>query len=342
MRPLRALSAAAIVVTVTLSVMLVAQSRKEQGRAGEDARSSFREQLLSYYDLSNAKIDVDGLLAPGVPRDGIPALTDPKRVPVKAAKFPPENGRVIEVDINGQAVAYPLGILNWHEIINDRVGGVPIAVTYCPLCDSVAVFDRRLERSGEDGSTERAVLEFGVSGLLYNSNVVMYDRQTRGLWSQVYLRAVSGPDAGRRLRALPIRVVTFGEFKARHPGGEVVSTETGHDRPYDRNPYEGYFRSDRVFHEFAYDNRLAPKTLGLGVLAGEKAYFVPASVARRGPVEVKTPVGPVVVRATEAGMQVSEVPEGVWAVQTFYHSWSAYFPKTEIIGVEPEGDEGSR
>lgn len=314
-----------------LSGLAAAVATRQPGGArpspDQSAGRTFRQRLLDEYDLSDPQIDLDGLFAPGVWRDGIPALTRPPKTAAASAAYPSPDARVVEVVVGDEAVAYPLGILAWHEIVNDEVGGRPVAITYCPLCDSVAVVDRRLTTA--DGTV---TLEFGVSGLLYNSNVVMYDRATRGLWSQVYMRAVSGPHAGRALDHLPVRVVSFETFRQRHPDGRVLTTETGHRRDYERDPYRdrGYYDNDLIFHEFEFDDRLPPKELGLGVLVGTSAYFVVAREALEHPVSLETAQGRVTVAANGLGVELLEAPAGTRAVQTFYHSWSAFFPDTAI------------
>lgn len=330
--------ALAIISGVGIAVGLVATSQRalaQPGQPDEDPRARFRAALLDNYDLHGALVDTDKMLAPGVPKDGIPALTDPTRVPVADADYPPDDSwRVVEVVVGGKAAAYPLRIMNYHEIVNDTLGGVPIAVTYCPLCDSVSVFDRRLPAHEGDTDAKPRVLEFGVSGLLLNSNVVMYERTTMGLWSQVAMHAITGPDAGRTLTSLPVRVETLGLFKRRHPDGTVMSPKTGYEdsRDYAINPYQRYFDSpDSVFHRFDYDNRLPPKALGMGILAGDHAYFVRADATFDAPITVATPNGDVTVVGDEAGVRIESLPEGVRAMQTYYHSWDAFHPKTEII-----------
>lgn len=138
----------------------------------KESQAQFKEKLLTNYDLSNPQLDIDDLFTPGVDIDGIVALNDPAKVIAKNAAFPLGSSRVIEVVINDEAVAYPLAIMSVHEVANDTVGGVPVAVTYCPLCDSASVFDRHLPSA--DG--KEIVAEFGISGMLYQSNLTMYDR----------------------------------------------------------------------------------------------------------------------------------------------------------------------
>ena len=312
-------------IAISLTSSVGAQSDDAQEKAGG---RSLKERLLDLYDLSDPRVDLDIIVAPGVWQDGIPPLTDPERIPVADADYPSPTGRVIEVVINGHAVAYPIGILNFHEIANDTVGGEPIAATYCPLCDSASVISRNLEVDGET-----LTLEFGVSGFLYNSNVVMYEKTTNALWSQVLMQAVTGPHSGRSVKHYPARVVSFAQFKLKHPRGEVLTTNTGHERTYESNPYVEYFNdSDRIYPGFDFsDERLPHKALGVGVLVGDTAYFIPKSAAIEEPVTFTTEHGAVTIEANDAGMQVVEIPDGALTIQTFWHSWAAFHPKTEII-----------
>jgi hypothetical protein len=177
-------------------------------------------------------VDYDEIMSGGPPRDGIPSIDDPRFVkPEEAAGWLDGSEPVIALAIYGEARAYPLQILTWHEIVNDVVGGVPVAVTFCPLCNSAIVFDRRL-----DGQ----VYEFGTSGLLRNSDLIMYDRTTESLWQQLTGEAIVGDLAGRQLEFLPASLVGFDDFRARYPVGEILSRDTGHQRSYGQNPYAGY------------------------------------------------------------------------------------------------------
>jgi hypothetical protein len=323
-------------ILINAGTEVVAVAGRSSPQPVRDESRTFTERLLENYDTSDPRIDLDGLVGPGVAKDGIPALTNPVRTAANRASYPSGDDRVVAVEIDDEAVAYPLLILNWHEIVNDLVGDVPIAVTYCPLCDSVSVFDRRLTVM-ENGESSTQTLEFGVSGLLYNSNVVMYERSTMGLWSQVYMQAVTGPHAGRDLRHRPVRMMTFVEFRAKHPNGEVLTTETGHQREYERNPYARYFTSDRLFMEMEFGDELPPKTLGLGVRAEEFTAFVTAEAAMDEPVRLETPLGEIVIKAdADAGIYIEETPNDARIVQTFYHSWSAFYPGSRIIAAEGE------
>jgi hypothetical protein len=179
-------------------------------------------------------IDYDELLSGGPPRDGIPSIDKPQFVdPGEAAEWLADSEPVISLEIGGDARAYPLQILTWHEIVNDTVGDVPVIVTFCPLCNSAITFDRRL--GGE-------VYEFGTSGLLRNSDLVMYDRTSESLWQQLTGEAIVGDLVGEQLTFLPSSIVSFAHFRSAFPDGVVLSRETGYRRSYGQNPYAGYDR----------------------------------------------------------------------------------------------------
>ncbi|NQV24890.1 MAG: DUF3179 domain-containing protein [Rhodopirellula sp.] len=190
---------------------------------------------MSFENLTVPRAEIH---AGGHPKDGIPAITDPRFVTAANATFLTPQSRVIGLTIEKESRAWPIAILNYHEIINDQLSGVPVAVTYCPLCDSAAVFDRR---------STTGVREFGVSGLLYSSNVLMYERVNRAqsLFSQLQGKGVSGPGSGQQLKTLPIELTTWQDWRRRNPDTTVASLQTGHQRDYTRNPYENYFSTPR-------------------------------------------------------------------------------------------------
>jgi hypothetical protein len=177
-------------------------------------------------------ISFDELLSGGPPRDGIASIDKPAFInPDEAKAWLKDNEPVIALEIEGDARAYPLQILTWHEIVNDTFGDMAVLVTFCPLCNSAIVFDRSL-----DGT----VYEFGTSGLLRYSDLVMYDRTTESLWQQFTGEAIVGEMTGKNLTFLPSSIVSFADFRLAYPKGVVLSRETGMDRDYGRNPYVGY------------------------------------------------------------------------------------------------------
>ena len=233
------------------------------------------------FDLSSCLIPRDEMVAAGMPKDGLRAWTDPPFISADEAddltrkhrgKFLVSGDRVIGVALNGEAKAYPLRILNWHEIVNDHVGGRPVAVTYHPLCDSVAVFDRNV--GGE-------TLEFGVSGLLYNSNLLMYDRREGGegesLWSQLQFRAVCGPAARHdtALDLIPAVLTTWQGWRETHPDTVVLAPGKNEKKRYKRDPYVSYFATDSVrfpVNPMPPDDRTPLKALPL-FLVGQLVIF---------------------------------------------------------------------
>ena len=168
----------------------------------------------------------------GPPPDGIPPIDDPVFETVdEAGEWLEANEPIMIAEVDGQVRGYPLGILTFHEIVNDTIAGEPVVVTYCPLCNSGFVFEREVD--GQE-------VTFGTSGRLWHSNLVMYDRATRSLWAQFTGEAIVGERTGARLERLPMQIVSFEEFAATWPDAPMLSRETGHDRPYGNNPYTGY------------------------------------------------------------------------------------------------------
>lgn len=184
-------------------------------------------------DFSKHSVDLSEFSSGGPPPDGIPAIDSPKFESVAAADtWLGPDWPVMFFERNGVARAYPLAILIQHEIVNDMVADTPVTLTFCPLCNSTIAFDRRLA----DGT----VLDFGTTGNLRNSDLVMYDRQTRSWWQQFTGEAIVGELTGTQLEFLPSQIISWSEYKERHPDGEVLSRNTGHMRSYGHNPYSGY------------------------------------------------------------------------------------------------------
>ena len=211
-------------------------------------------------------IPLDKIKGGGPPKDGIPSIDNPVFATVSDSQFMSDSDTVIGLEINGQAKAYPLFILVWHEIVNDKVGGLPVSVTYCPLCYTNQVFERIID--GQE-------VEFGTSGKLYNSNLLMYDRLTESYWSQALGLAVKGELTGYQLDLVPFDVITWGDWKALHPDTLVLTTETGHLRSYATDPYGNYYTEPRIMFPVEYsDDRMHPKEIIIGFNLDEiyKAY----------------------------------------------------------------------
>ena len=285
------------------------------------------------FDLSRSSVPQEEIQRGGPPKDGIPALTDPPVVAAEAATFLRPEDRVLGVALNGQARAYPIKILNWHEVVNDRLGETPISVTYCPLCLTGMVF-----RASHDG--ERVT--FGVSGLLYNSDVLLYDRRTESLWSQLKMEAIAGARVGDRLEWLPVQHTTWEAWTTAHPTTDVVSMDTGYRRDYERDPYTDYAQSPRVmFPVHHQDTRLPSKAWVLGVLINGEAKAYPLDRLPNGEV-ASDQLGDQELRihydATARSAWTTD-PSGelIPSVQAYWFAWSAFYPETAVYAPrEPE------
>ena len=202
-------------------------------------------------DFSRHTVPYSEILSGGPPKDGIPAIDKPLFVdPEVADTWLKPREPVVLVEIGDEAKAYPLSILTWHEIVNDEVGDTPVTVTFCPLCNTAIAFERTF-----DGQ----VLDFGTSGRLRYSNLIMYDRQTETWWQQATGEGIAGKYAGRQLELVPAAIVSWEDYKTAHPEGKVLSTNTGHVRSYGTNPYVGY--DDIDSSPFLFDGPRTPGTL---------------------------------------------------------------------------------
>ncbi len=218
------------------------------------------------FDINNSSIPSNEIHQGGPPRDGIPSIDQPVFVSANQAGYLKEQDRVLGLHRNGISKAYPISIMNWHEIVNDEIGGEAAVVTYCPLCGTGVAF------SAHAGGKQ---LNFGVSGLLYNSDVLLYDRETESLWSQLLTRAVSGPMKDTSLKLISLQHTTWADWLKRHPQTLLLSTDTGYSRDYKRDPYAGYEDSNGIYFPVSHqDPRYHPKerVLGIEVNGQFKAY----------------------------------------------------------------------
>lgn len=252
-------------------------------------------------------VPIMDLRSGGPPPDGIPSIDEPRFVPAGTVDFLADAEPVLVIEVDGEARAYPVQILIWHEIVNDTVAGVPIAVTYCPLCNSAVAFERRV---GD------RVLEFGTSGLLWRSALVMYDRQTETLWSHFTGEAIVGVLTGTLLETFPVATVPWSVWRDAHPDGLVLSRDTGHDRSYGRNPYPGYddVTSDPFLFEGEVDGRYTAMTRVVGIELEGRAVAVPLAELRErrvAPVEVDgQPLVVWWVAGTASALDAEEVARG--------------------------------
>ncbi len=275
------------------------------------------------------------ILSGGPPMDGIPSIDRPVYVSVEEADAWIEDNELVLALIHGDVVrVYPLQILVWHEIVNDTIGGDPILVTYCPLCGSGIAYERRIEG---------VEVEFGTSGKLYNSNLVMYDRRTETYWSQIDGLAIVGELTGMELVPISIDTVVWRDWKVAYPKSEVLSQETGFSRPYGRDPYGSYYEDSFIWFPVAgRDDRIHPKTVIFGVeVDGVYAAYRESDLIELGSIEdvvngipiriVRDPAGVVTITDLSTG-------EAIVKERDFWFAWYAFHPETLLYLPEAESD----
>lgn len=249
-----AISAISVVAVLVLHFFILNAHNNES--LGLNA--ACEKQELAQYGLTTRSckksVDLSLVLSGGVEKNAIPAISNPKFVAYERSTIP-NNARGILININNTQRFYPYNILVLHEIINDNINDTYYAVTFCPLCDSGIVMNRRVADE---------ILEFRVSGLLYQSNLLMYDTKTESLWSQARQKAVVGPYTDTKLDILPFQLLEFSEVKQNYPNGVVLSTDTGYygEDSYQSTPYAGYLTNpDTLFPVSVRDNRFPAKEL---------------------------------------------------------------------------------
>lgn len=289
--------------------------------------AAFAEPVRNGFDLAGALVPVEEILQGGPPKDGIPAIDRPAFVGARDATNLRPGDMVLAIFRNGIAKAYPIRILNWHEVVNDRFGADKIVVTFCPLCGSGVAF--------ESNAGGRA-LRFGVSGLLYNSDVLLYDRETHSLWSQIRAQAVAGPLKGGRLAALPVLHTTWADWRARHPDSLVLTQKTGYSRDYDGDPYAGYEKSAELMFPVRFRAEgYHPKERVLGIVLDGKAKAYPFVELAKGSGEIADAVAGRAVRIRysrehQSAEAFDAKGEPLVATTLFWFAWAAFHPETEL------------
>ncbi|MBI3684828.1 DUF3179 domain-containing protein [Candidatus Azambacteria bacterium] len=282
-------------------------------------------------------VPLDEIIGGGPSKDGIPSIDKPKFVVLaEANSFLKDSEPGIALEMGGVSRFYPFQILVWHEIVNDTIGGTRVLVTYCPLCLSGIVFDPAV--NGER-------VEFGTSGKLWNSNLVMYDRKTDSLWSQILGEAIVGEMTGMKLAVLPSDMIRFGDFKKLHPEGSVLSRDTGTTRFYGQDPYGDYYTTPGTYFPVGKkDARLNEKDFVLGVVVNGKAKaYWPEAVKKAGEVTDRFEGKDIVARyekevdavrlfSAEGGSASGGEKKLVRinSFGAFWFSWVAAHPETEL------------
>lgn len=275
-------------------------------------------------------VDLKEILGGGPPKDGIPSIDSPKFVSISQADFINDEEPGIAVSLNGIDRFYPFQILVWHEIVNDTFGSQRVLVTYCPLCLSGIVFDPLV--NGQR-------VEFGTSGKLWQSNLVMYDRKTDSYWSQILGEAIVGDMTGTKLKVLPSDMTRFGEWRKAHPSGQVLSRDTGATRFYGRDPYGDYYTTSGTFFPVRNkDSRLEDKDFVLGIVVNGKAKaYYPPSIKDKGEIidsfEGKTIVAqyePEIDAVRLFERKSDGILERINPFPNFWFSWVAAWPETAL------------
>ncbi|MCZ4304148.1 DUF3179 domain-containing protein [Zoogloeaceae bacterium G21618-S1] len=279
------------------------------------------------FDLTGSSVPVEDIHPGGPPRDGIPAIDRPHFVAAAQADFLDPSDPILGIVHRGEARAYPVRILNWHEVVNDRIGGKAVAITYCPLCGSGVAF------VAEQGDT---TLDFGVSGLLYNSDVLLYDRGSQSLWSQLMGRAISGPMKDTILTALPLVHTTWANWRTLNPDSRVLSPNTGHQRAYERDPYAGYAENETLYFPVAFRSAgFHPKERVLGVHVGDAYKAYPFMELHKGPALFEDMVGEqkIIIRFDKTHERAEAFDSrGAHLAGTtlFWFAWYAFHPDTAV------------
>ena len=255
------------------------------------------------FDLSGSLVPIDKIVSSGMQRDGMPALSDPALIPASEVgrSFLVGNDKVAGVSLGGETRAYPLRMLVWHEVVNDTVGGTPILVTYNPLSEGLAVFDRRV---GGETST------FGVSGLLFQSNLLVYDRPSSSVWSQLQGRAIAGPKAGATLTLLPFALCRWSEWVGAHPETKVLAPIAEEAERYGHDVYATYASSESL--KFPVDPLPPPGELSLKT----RIFAAPGPAGWT--------ITPLVVAPDERRFEVVG-PSGTEPATGYYAYWFAWF-----------------
>ncbi|MBI2591077.1 MAG: DUF3179 domain-containing protein [Candidatus Brennerbacteria bacterium] len=306
------------------------ETKKEIITVSNDEVSSVKEIMIT--DGVKHSVLLDEIIGGGPPKDGIPSIDNPKFISVQdASKQLSDKDPGLALEIDGTDRFYPFQILVWHEIVNDTINGKRVLITYCPLCLSGIVFDPLV--NGER-------VEFGTSGKLWNSNLVMYDRKTNSLWSQILGEAIVGEKTGTHLTVLQSDQIRFGEWKKLHPNGEVLSRDTGATRFYGQDPYGDYYTTPGTYFPVGKkDDRLSDKDFVLGIVINGKAKaYWPEAIKKLGEVEDRFQDKTIVVRYEKDidavrlfEKKADGTLERINPFGSFWFSWVAAHPDTELF-----------
>lgn len=285
------------------------------------------------FDVENGLIKPNEIDHGGPGRDGIPSLDSPKFLAGSARETQIDSTeRIMGVNLNGVAKAYPIKILELHEIVNDQFNGTALTITFCPLCGSGMVFSALVQDR---------TLSFGVSGLIYNSDMLLYDRSTNSLWSQLMKTAVTGPLKGEKLVQVPAQYTTWGSWLEQYPDSLLLSRDTGFVRDYDADPYHDYKRLPIIAYSTSHqDHRLSGKDWVVGITRGKAALALPFSELDKldSPLRVQLGDAELDVHwdvAASAARAFDQSGKEVPTTSAYWFAWVAFHPETGLYLAAP-------
>jgi hypothetical protein len=288
--------------------------------------SAQRTPSINGFVLENLQIPYRQINQGGPAKDGIPSIDQPRFITANLVTIGADQ-RVLGINFNGVSKAYPLNIMNWHEIVNDEFAGHPVAITYCPLCGSGIAFDALV-------NNQRTT--FGVSGLLYNSDVLLYDRQSESLWSQLDMQSVSGHHAGKELTYINTTLITWQAWKEAHPETLVLSEQTGFTRDYKQSPYSAYESTDQLMFPVKETNSTLPnKELILGIMINKAYKAYPLRVLKKVKTSIEDTVGgqQITIQYNKEGHSAvirDQNGKQLPAQYLYWFAWYAFHPNTTI------------
>lgn len=312
-----------IVVLIAGIALYLSNVKKQEPQALETENQSikFTAQGVKYI------IDPDKIIPGGPPKDGIPSIDHPKFVSVEEAdKWIKDNELVLAIAYKGVKRVYPLQIMVWHEIVNDKIAGDPILITYCPLCGSGIAYERKI--NAEE-------VEFGTSGKLYNSNLVMYERKTDTYWTQIDGLAVVGELTGTRLTPISIDTFVWRDWKKENTDSQVLSQDTGFKRSYGKDPYGSYYEDSYLFFPVEKrDDRIHPKTVVFGIqVNGVFKAYKEEDLKKLKIIEDTVNGVKIKVERDDAGaVKITNVGTGEEIIKErdFWFAWYAFHPDTQL------------
>lgn len=293
------------------------------------SRTSFSFDKYNDFDLSNSSIPAEKIFHGGPARDGIPSIDNPEFTSSDEASFLSDDDRVLGIIYNGISRAYPIKILNYHEIVNDKFKQKAVVISYCPLCGSGIAFSPQFNHPD---------IRFGVSGLLYNNDMLLYDHKTQSLWSQIMGTAISGKLKGEKLLTLVLQDTSWGKWKTLFPDTQVLSTNTGYFRNYQHHPYGDYDLNSALYFPVTHTNkRYHAKEKVIGIEINNKFKVYPFTELARTSGEITDYFAGKKLRiefdAKNRSGAIFHKGKKIPSTTLFWFAWVTFHPDTEIFSI---------